>query len=81
MLRASGGVRACPEGTIQSRIGPLRLFVSSDLALDTPFWSCNIHDEQVPKVGKETAYHLSNGYDIFIAPFHQTRLEIGDHLK
>lgn len=35
---ARGGWRVCPAGVIQSRTGPFRLLVSSDLALDTPFW-------------------------------------------
>jgi hypothetical protein len=37
MLRANGGFSGCPWGVIQSRIGPLRLFVSSDLAPEMPF--------------------------------------------
>lgn len=39
-FRAMGGVRACPFGVIQSRIAPLRLFVSSPLAPEAPFLSC-----------------------------------------
>jgi hypothetical protein len=42
MFRARGGLRHCPRGVIQSSIGPLRLFVSSDLALETPFCNCHI---------------------------------------
>lgn len=44
-LRAIGGCRYWPRGTIQSRIAPLRAFVSSDLALETPFWSYYIISE------------------------------------
>jgi len=43
-LRARGGISDCPRGVIQSRMGPLRLFVSSALAEETPF--C-IFQEQV----------------------------------
>jgi hypothetical protein len=39
-LRERGGLRDWPRGVIQSRIGPLRLFVSSDRALETPFCNC-----------------------------------------
>ena len=40
MFQDKGGCRGSPlEGTIQSRMAPLRLFVSSDLALEAPFWS------------------------------------------
>jgi len=38
-FRARGGVRDWPDGTIQSRILPFKLFVSSERELDTPFWS------------------------------------------
>ena len=39
ILRPSGGLRDWPRGVIQSNTGPLILFVSSDRALETPFWS------------------------------------------
>jgi hypothetical protein len=45
MLRARGGSRDWPRGVIQSKIGPFRLFVSSDLAPETPF--CNYLDINV----------------------------------
>lgn len=38
-FRWIGGLSDWPRGTIQSRIALLRLFVSSDLAWEAPFWT------------------------------------------
>lgn len=38
LFRHNGGLSVPPRGVIQSIIAPLRLLVSSDLALLTPFW-------------------------------------------
>lgn len=37
-LRVIGGTRGSPRGTSQSIIADFKLFVSSDLALEAPFW-------------------------------------------
>ena len=52
-LRARGGVKTWPEGTIQSRMGPFRLLVSSDLAPETPFWSYDKRMNGILKWTKE----------------------------
>ena len=38
-FREMGGTKGSPGGIIQSMIADFKLLVSSDLALDTPFWS------------------------------------------
>lgn len=46
-LWARGGFSATSRGVTQSNTAPFILFMSSDLALETPFWICNRRNEQV----------------------------------
>jgi len=42
-LRLSGGFKATSRGVIHSRTVPFKDLVSSDLALEIPFWSLNVN--------------------------------------
>ena len=53
MLHAKGGLRGWPRGVIQSRTALFKLFVSSDQALDAPFWIYNRLHEKIAKEDRE----------------------------
>lgn len=83
-LLASGGVKGWPLGVIQSRIGPLRLFVSSARAPETPFCILkqfrNLMILQTISVDDMT-HQLSNMLDVIVRGILQPTFEMWYVLK
>lgn len=62
-------------------MGPFKLLVSSDLALDTPFWSYNMYNKQSIVKQEKPIYHLSHRYHVVVSTFQETGLQVWNHLK
>ena len=68
-----------PRGVIQSRMAPLRLLVSSDRALDAPFWICGRSVcEFTPRNG---TYEVCNVDNTFMRSIRQAPLKSWYHQK
>jgi hypothetical protein len=77
-LRERGGFSGTSRGVIHSSTAPFILFVSSDLALEAPFWTWNRIEEKRVMCVQQT-YQICYRHRLFVWAFHKALLKMGYH--